>query len=359
MIHRQQTGWIGIDIGSATVKVAQLARSGGKLRVIAHSIVPRSATEAPEETESEFESLYSASGEIGAAVALAKGLRGRRAALTMPMGVCDLHHVESQGEFDEDLDSIVRHAIESTTQASADHLQFDVWPAARHENSESRVRWNVLAVARPWSDQYYSDIACNKLACETIDGLPHSLARAVGLGNRSPLTVPIAALDWGFRQATLCIVHEGEPVYARVLKGCGLESIITALSSGLEIRSEEAYSLLQKHGLNGLSIHSSNELATLVTELIAEPFDQLEKELSRTLAYIAGLRRGIKPQQILVFGGGGLIQGLEKHLTRRIKIETRVWGLEPFQESDGSAKLENQCLYGPALALSALAWEEI
>ncbi|TWU29457.1 hypothetical protein [Bythopirellula polymerisocia] len=357
MFRQQKNGWIGIDIGSATVKVAQLAQFDGKLRIIARAIVPRSAPEISEDAETENESRWSASGEIGAAVALAGGLRGRQAALTMPMGLCDIHHLDSLSDVSDDLDSVVRRAVETATQASAEHLQFDLWPAESVDGKDQPLRWNVMAVARPWSDQLYWDVVKNGFACQRIDGLPHSLARAVGLGLPTPLTLPVATLDWGSSQATFCIVQDGSPVYARMLKDCGLDRIMCSLAQGLGIRTEQAYGLLSRYGLSGLKSRNADEMAVLVAELIKEPLNQLEHELSRTISYVNGLRRSIKPQQVYVFGGGGLIRGVTNYLTRQLKIESRVWGLNPDPSVYDSSECENQCLFGPALALSALAWE--
>ncbi len=358
MFRRQQTGWIGIDIGSATVKVAQLARSGNALRVVARAIVPRSVPEVTEQLEDDIESLPSASGEIGAAVALASGLRGRRAALTMPMGLCDIHHLDSLNDVTDDLEAVVRRAIESATQASADHLQFDIWPAEFHDGTDQPIRWNVLAVARPWSDQLYWDVVENGFACQRIDGLPHSLARAVGLGLATPHMLPVATLDWGASQATFCVVHEGRPVYARVLKDCGLDRVTRSLADGLGVRTEQAYGLLQQYGLSGLKLRHADEMSLVVAELVKEPLGQLERELSRTLSYLNGLRRTILPQKVYVFGGGGLIHGVAKYLTRQLKIESQVWELNPTQFDSDTFVANSQCMFGPALALSALAWEE-
>ncbi|QEG34201.1 type IV pilus biogenesis protein PilM [Bythopirellula goksoeyrii] len=358
MFRQQKHGWIGIDIGSATVKVAQLARNGDTLRVVARAIVPRSLPVTTEERETELEPLWSASGEIGAAVALANGLRGRKAASTMPMGLCDLHHIDRLDEFSEDLDSVVRHAVESATQSSADHLQFDIWPAESHDGLNQPLRWNVLAVARPWSDQIYSDVVNNGFACQQIDGLPHTLTRAIDMGLSSERTLPVSALDWGYSQATFCIVHEGRPVYARVLKDCGLDRVIRSVSDGLDIRPEQTYGLLQQYGLSGLNSSGTDEKATLVAELIKEPLLQLENELSRTLSYVTSLRRSIKPQQLYLFGGGGLIKQLSNYLTRQLQIESRVWQLNPLPSNEHASEPEGHCLFGPALALSALAWEE-
>ncbi len=358
MFRREQTGWIGIDIGTATVKVAQLARRENQLRVITQSIVPRSASSLAIDTEQETGGLWSASGDLGAAVSLSHALQGKRAAVSMPMGYCDIHHVDNLVIGSDDYETIVRQAVESATQSSAEHLTFDIWPAEIPDNSTEPVRWNVLAAAEAWSNQLYSDVVENKFICQRIDGLPQSLARAVNLGHPNPLDCSIAALDWGFSQATFCIVKDGRPVYARVLKDCGLQRIVTSLASGLGIHCENVFGLLEKHGLRGLLSHENDEIDEVVADLITDAAEQLERELSRTLSYLDISRKSIKPEMLYLFGGGGLMQGVAEFLTRQLNIDTRVWTLNsPHEAPAHDSSFGNDCLFAQALALSALAWE--
>ena len=354
MMRRRQTGWLGIDIGSASVKVAQLARDGAGLHVLARTIVPRSAQVLAGEEEQETEKLWSASGEIRAALALDGAFRGRQAAVAMPMGLCDVHHIENLSVEEAGLDAVVRRAIEAVTQSSADHLEFDIWPAENNSQAAAAQRWNVLAVARPWSDQVYHDVVGSRLACRTIDGLPHALARAVNLTASEHPLPPVAALDWGFGQATLCIVAEGRPVYVRCLKDCSLERTLTAIATELNVTIPEAHLLLGQHGIRRQSTETIDEVTVLVGELITEPLRQLEQELTRTISHIGFQRKAIAPQQLLLFGGGALTRGLARHLTQRLRLETHVWSLG--QEHPEATKQD--CLFGTALALSALAWEE-
>ncbi len=349
MLRRTQKGWLGIDLGSTSVKVAQLARNDRGLQVIACTSVPRTA-QTTSEDEGELEQLWSASGEISAALALGAGYRGRQAAVAMPMGLCEVHHLEGLTADESELDVAIRRAIEIAARQSTDQLQYGVWPA---ESSTSQ-RWNVLAVARPWSDQVYRDVVQSGLSCHTIDGLPQALARAIGLGAQGEPLPPVAALDLGFGQATLCLVAEGRPVYVRGLKDCGLERMLTAVADELNVTHEEAHLLLRQHDTSRHAGDGGDEVTKLLAELMSEPLRQLEQELTRTLSHIGFQRKTIAPRQVMLFGGGALIRGLARHLTRRLHLETNVWSLNKTQ-----VEAANQdCLFGVALAMSALAWEK-
>ena len=279
MFRREQRGWLGIDIGTASVKVAQLVRSEDQVCVLATAQVPR-WREYPVRVKHSPESLWSARGEIRAAVAIGEGFRGRQAAATMPMGFCDVHQVGNLAVEDVDIDQEVRSAIETITQYSADHLEFDIWPA----DLGNQQRWNVLAVARPWSDRIYRDVVESGYACHTIDGVPQALARAVGLPACGQAVPPTAVLDWGFSQATFCLVAEGQPVYVRVLKDCSFQATLAAVASELGVTLDEASQLLEKYGARGLNFKTEDEVVSLIADLIAAPVRHLEGELAKTLA---------------------------------------------------------------------------
>lgn len=355
MMRRRQTGWLGIDIGSASVKVAQLARAGDGVHVLARTIVPRTAQALPVDEEQETENLWSASGEIRAAISLDGAFRGSQAAVAMPMGLCDVHHLDNLSVEEAELGSTVRLAIEAATQCSADHVEFDIWPAEVNSQAAVAQRWNVLAVARPWADRVYLDVVESRLACRTIDGLPQALARAVNLTAREQPLPPVAALDWGFGQATLCIVAEGRPVYVRCLKDCGLERTLATIATELNVTIPEAHLLLEKHGIRRPANENIDEVTALVGVLITEPLRQLEQELARTISYIGFQRKAIAPQQLVLFGGGALTRGLATHLTQRLRLETQVWSLG----KDHPEANKQDCLFGAAMALSALAWGEL
>lgn len=349
--RKRQLGWLGIDIGTAHVKVAQLVRDDKGVRVHARSMVPRSLATS----ETEDEPVWSAVGEIRTAVVAGRDFHGREAAAIMPMGFCDIHQINNPVVDDEDLDSLVRTAIENITQCSADELEFDVWSVEPGIEIAEAKRWNVLAAARPWTDRIYQDIVESGNICHTIDGVPQAIARAISLAAHGSAVPPVAALDWGYSQATLCIVADGVPAYVRALKDCGFDRVVGAVIDELGVTPDEAQQLLGQHGVRGLNSNVDDEVSALIAELLAEPLRQLENELARTLSHVGFQRRDIAPQQLLLFGGGGTIFGIERHLSTRLRLETHAWRLNQFDEQS----MADDCLFGTALALSALAWSDL
>lgn len=349
MLRREQKGWVGIDIGTANVKIAQLVRRDGELRVLATALVPRGARVAEVDSDSVASDLSSA-GEIRTAIAVGGAFHGRHAAAVMPMSYCDVHQVGSLAmQEDTDVDQEIRSAIETITQYSADHLEFDIWPA----DLANQQRWNVLAVARPWSDRIYFDVVESGYSCNVIDGVPQALARAIGLTAADDAMPPTAVLDWGFSQATFCLVADGLPVYVRVLKDCSFQAALAVVAEKLGVTSDEAAVLLEKYGARGLNFKTEDEIVSMIAELVAEPLRHLEAELAKTLSHVAVQYRNYAPRKLVLFGGGALVGGLPRYFSRKTRMDTQVWSFDKHEPHT----TKHDAIFGVAMALSALAWE--
>ncbi|MCA9230677.1 MAG: pilus assembly protein PilM [Planctomycetales bacterium] len=355
MFGIKQTGWIGIDIGTATVKLAQLSRSNNKPRLTGLAMVPRRAAWRIAELA---EQTLSSNDEICAAVSLHPGFQGKLAAITPPMALCKVHTLDRTKTHDPSDERFVRAAIELATQRSADQLQFDTWDAEPEPEGRAPRRANVLTVATHWADQFFDDLRLSGWSCQAIDGLPLALARAVAMVQPKDSTAPVAALDWGFAEATLCIVLAGNPVYVRSLKACGLNRLLDKLVESLDVTTEEAQRLLHEQGVLGHSTSSPTSIQELIEEIIADPLAQLISEYQRTVSHLQCQRRSIVPKRLVLFGGGATINGIAEQLTATLETKTTIWS--PGQELAGPINSTGLpgCLFGPAIALSALAWEK-
>lgn len=357
MLPLKQNGWIGVDVGTSAVKVAQLARSKGGLRLTGAAIVPRRSAWTAIEEFAANEPLTSAD-ELCAASSLQGGFHGRRAAATLPMALCNAHSLDPSILRQSQDDRTVRQAIEMATQSSAENLQFDLWDAEVDESGQAPKRVNLLAVSRSWSDRLFDDLTLAGWSCQTIDGLPLALARAVAMADRSETPTPVAALDWGYAKATLCIVVNGSPAYVRCFKDCGISRLLNRISENLDVSEEEAQRLLQEHGLDAASQSSSSGVGELIEEIVAEPISQVQREFTRTITHLQGQRRSILPTKLYLFGGGATIKGIEDHFSSLLNTKTNVWQFgQQYCQSSGQTDLPS-CLFGPAIALSALAWEQ-
>ncbi|NOZ41150.1 MAG: pilus assembly protein PilM [Planctomycetes bacterium] len=352
-LPQRKLGWIGVDIGTSVVKIAQVTRNKQGWRVAASAVIPRQKIWPTEQVVGDKTS--STLNELQAAQSLQQGYRGRKVAATLPMSLCDVHRLDRDLEQEANASQILRQAIETATQQSVDELQCDYWSAPA---TDSKPAWSqALTVPRSWTDQLCEDIALAGWNCEAIDGLPLALTRAVRMVSLEDSTTPLAALDWGSGRATLCFIENGQPAYVRCLKDCGLRNMLNALVESLQVTELEAQRLLEEYGISSPEIKESNDFAHLVQEIISESLKQLTEEIKRSFSHYQYVRRTHGPQHLYLFGGGGMIKNLRSHLSTRLDLETHLWQLPSSSQSLVSCDLRADCLLAQAIALSALAWE--
>ncbi|MCG8450536.1 MAG: hypothetical protein MI725_13285 [Pirellulales bacterium] len=352
-LAKKRTGWIGVDVGTSHLKVVQLVRNQRGVRLAASAIVPR--TIAWDVGEMDEDRGSSSAGELSAAASLQADFRGRRVAATLPMALCQMHQLAGSLGRDSQRERTVRQSIETTNRRSAAHLQFAAWPAEVASKGSSPVKTNVLAVPQAWSDQLCDDIAATGWSCQLVDGLPLALARAVAMVHDGDPTEAWAALDWGYSQATFCVVVNRRPVYVRGLKNCDLRRMLDSITTELDVSQSEALRLLREHGLPS---EKQSEVAEVVWELVSEPVSKLVEEMTRTISHLRSQRRTIAPAGVYLLGGGAALTGIASYLTKKLELEHRLWQLGGKGGNECSSSGLPTCMLGPAIALSALAWEK-
>jgi len=349
----RKKGWIGIDIGTSTVKVAQIVRRNDRLHLAARAIVPRPEP-WPTQTIAISEPMSSAS-ELHAAGSFLGDFRGRAAAAALSMAFCELHRLDQPPTSGIGHEQTVREAIEMATQSSSEPWQYDCWSAASTPAGPSTT--NVLTAPITWNDQLCEDIAEQGWSCQLIDGLPLALARAVQLVHPHNSTAPTAALDLGFAAATFCSVINGQATYVRSLKNCGFERLLRSLSEQLDVTPDEAQRLLHKHGLCAEESAQPGDTVELIQELADDFLSDLVEQASRTLAHLKSQRESFVPERVYLLGGGATVKGLAPHLTRALQTKVQVWQYGDEDATNASGSGLPSCLLGSAIALSTLAWE--
>ncbi len=358
MIAPRQTGWIGVDVGNATVKAVQLTRVKNALAWGESVIVPRSSSRA--DASAGQEEVLSVAEELTVVRSLGGGFRGRRVAASLPMSVCNVHTFDPPRDATREPPRITTRTLETVTGCPAGQLQFATWAAEPATGKDvQQVRTNLIAVATHWPDQLSADIAQAGWSCQVIDATPFCLARAVAMVAHHANETAVAALDWGYRRATFCVILAGRPVYVRCLKDCGLDRLLTVLTENLHVTPNEAQRLLRDYGVGFPIATATPHAEALIAELTAEPLRQLKEEISRTISHLNCQRRSIVPRQIQLLGGGAAIKGLAAHLASELSVDVHVWRFDgqPSQEVEPAGV--PSCLFGMAAALSSLAWRRV
>ena len=359
MFGRSKHGWIGLDIGARNIKLAQMEQQGGRLRLADAAIIPRAT---PWRTADHIESsVRSASQELGTALITATRLRGRLAAAQLPTTACDFNTAPVViGDDSAQVQTIAQELL--TLGIHLNQRVFDYWPGLESKASNSGI--NVLSTSQSWSEGTVRDLRSSGLSCQAIDGLPHTLARAVAQVELNP-TETIAAIDWSYTGATFVLLDNGSPVYIRQLKQTALGDTLDQFATELELDEDEATELLQSVNLAPARSEELDEISELVAEILEPTLHSMVAELQRTLSHLDNFGRQLTPKRLrlapnrfYLFGGGATIQGIDRLLSQRVGGTFSVWSSGDDDQAMAKSKGTPLCLLASAMSLSRLCWEE-
>jgi general secretion pathway protein L len=198
--------WLGIDIGSASVKVAVVRSSYRKLALVRLSCVdvaPNGAVEAVR-----LAVARALEGESEGSDAIAVAIDGARAAI---------HRLQLPATAQKQLEDVLGYELEAQVPFDLAVAVFD-WRLLEHSPVEGQLPI-VAAVARV--DDVRDRIALVK---EAIGQEPERVAvGALALGTLAPFVAAlegadsVAIVDLGAKAIEVLVIERGEPVFARTL----------------------------------------------------------------------------------------------------------------------------------------------
>ncbi len=358
MITARRKGWIGVDIGTRTVKLVQVERVGVELRLSEAVVIQR---RRPLDADDGVEPLPITSiDEIRTALSLGKRFSGRKAACILSMCSCDLKALDVPlGNSAEQRLEIAGQLNSMATSGNSDR-EFDFWqthvPGEESRSDSENV--SVLSVSQPWVAQIADDLSKAGLCCEALDGIPLALARAVQMTSDSSSREPVGVVDWGFGRATFCAVLDGRPVFVRCFQGCGFSSVTQSLCDALGVSLDEAQRLLIRHGLpdSPRSQSTPDELQVVIGDVATQPLGAIVHELNRTLSFLKGQRSALAPSRIWLCGGGGTVKNITGFLETRIGVPVEVWRWSNAGIRQQTVGEYPSGILVPAIAASSLAW---
>ena len=343
-------GLIGVDIGTHSVKAAQLSKIGNQLELTSAAIVERETAWNPDSVSVPGSTPLASEAAIRAALERGQ-FHGRRIASCVSMAVC---HAQAL-HVSEDDPVHRQHAIKAELVGHHGNVPFEYghWPLFHGTHARSD-NIGTLSLESSWANQISSDFRASAADCDILDGVPLALARAVSL--QHPSGEPVAAIDWGHSDACYHAVLGHNSEFTRRLRNCGLRRCQKAVMKELRIDEFEVQFLLNTQGVRETSASANQRLPQLVERLIIEPLNDLIAEIDRTLSFLSERHDNLMPQRIYLFGGGATIRNIGPYLTERLGVPVERWTAGLVEETGDWSESE-LCLLGPAMALSLLGWK--
>ncbi len=323
---------IGVDIGEAGLRLVQLAESDNGLSVHRAAVwtsgFGRSGTLNQEIIADRFSQFAQQTGFVG---------RCAIGCLSLPS--IEIHPLElpsTGGQVaDDELAKAAAWQIHRLTTLDSTGLQTALWPLP----GSKRAKTTHVGVAAPREQVERRLGMCDAagLDCTQVDVASCALANLIWrLLGRSPEQV-WGVLDVGHRFTRLAICVDDIPVMVRSFEMGGWVWT-KQISEALQLSEDAAERNKKEFGLSGKGQDqggSGQELSALILGILRDDLQRLSLEAERSYEYVLQCYPTRTPGNLVMVGGGSLLEGLGEYLAERLGIAVHPLGSCP----SGSAQV--------------------
>ena len=340
---RKETA-IGLDIGSGSIKMAEVVMRGNKpfLRRAAVMAMPEHIVEegsvVDEELLSEFLSRMAAKhGFSSGSVALALGGRSMF-----------IREVVFPRMSEKELREAIRWDLEKYVPFSAEQLYFDFWTIGPG-STEVDLRILLVAVPRDLVDTMVRVLGKSGLKMVAIEIEPLAVQRTL------PVAHDCMLIDIGADVSQMTLFQNNCPVFTRSIP-IGGDRITEAIMEKMHLPREQAERLKfnggiglveSKHEVTSSSIVDAIDEAlddALGVAEVEQFFTELSGEVRRTLEYYQVQNRSFTISQVFLTGGGAKTEGLTERLSRALDLP--VFLHDPIADMEITASFNREYLKG-------------
>lgn len=320
---------IGIDIGSRTIKAAQLLSTDSDDTLTALAMIPR---QQPGPTITKEDILHVRH------VLRRQGFVGRHLVLAVPDEQLLRGHLDlPAGVTGEPATQMARMELARIHQVDPQSFEMVHWGLSGSDSEQGQTNGQSVAVACPHTaaEQLLDTVEAGGLEVQALDVRTAAAARTCRRLTLAPPALT-AILDLGWSSSKLMLVSGGTVVYERMLKS-QLGALTKTLSERFQLDDLAAYQIIDNVGLSRKTEFGDLDTASLdiIQRFMTGHFRNMVEELQVPFSYAAHqyMQEGI--QRLLLLGGGAAVPGLTEHLTEALHME--VCRAAPSQLVDGTA----------------------
>jgi len=335
---------IGLDLGSRTIKAAQLTGRGDGLRL------RTSCFDRPAEAIEAEQSLPDAA-ELKATMSVLRqqGLKGHDVVIAVPQSVLLNAMLELPPLADtEAATQLARVEFARVHKTEPESCETGFWRLPKPEHSKPGLKLIGTGLRREDADLLLDTAEQAGVNIVAIDASALAVLRSAEFASPSQGHT-VALLDIGWGSARIDLSSKNQIVYQRVLTDIGLGGLIANLREQFDLDSNEACHLLgltARHHDN-----TSREVMAAATGVVDDFAERLAREVNRTMEYCQRLYPDVPTRGIQLLGGGAAIAGLTGKFSRFTEHPVELLAITAH--SPKPAAIEQPVVACPGIALAA------
>lgn len=315
--------YLGLDIGSQNIKIAQLKKPAEKYQIVALGLAP-----APKSLESEAEADLVAIAETIKKLVSASKVSVKEVVSALPEDKIFARIVEFPRMDEKELNSAIEWEAEQyipypLSEAIIDHQLIE---SPSQMVSAGKIEVFLVAALRTLVEKYTRVIEMAGLKPVALETEMVALARSLLI----PKSAPTIIVDLGARATDLALVENGQIVLTRSLPSAG-EAITRALVSTLGLKESQAEEYKKAYGMD------ESKLEGKIKEAVGPILDVVIKEIEKTLSFYQDRNKSQKIDRVILAGGTAHLPEIVNLFAKELGIEVEMGN--PFQQIEGSAEV--------------------
>ncbi len=299
---------IGLDIGSTSIKLAELAPSGKKWKLLTMASMP-----SPKNWMS---NIKDNSAEITSSIIkLTKeaGVHTRRVVVALPEEQVSSHIIELPSMEDAEVEQALQWQVEQYIPMPLDQAVWSFQVVRRDTVGNSGIEVLVAAVAKNIVEFYRSVTESAGLEVLALETELMSTARSV-LPSSSQLALVV---DIGSNSTDMGLVQNGNLLYTRAIPTASM-AFNRAIETGLGLESNQAEEYKNTYGF------STNHLEGKLVEVMSPVLNMIIEEIKKTIDFYSTKHRGETVKFITLSGGAAALPDIVGLISAKLGIEVNM-----------------------------------
>ncbi|MFZ5845380.1 MAG: type IV pilus assembly protein PilM [Patescibacteria group bacterium] len=303
---------VGLDIGSHTIKLIELAREKDRAALLAAGSCPTPPKALTSNVAADSEAI---------AIAIKKllkdtGATSRKVNVALPESQVFTRVIEVPQLSQRELVSAIRWEAEQYIPLPLDQVNVDF--TVLRESRETKTKMmEVLLVAAPKAllERYLTILELAELQAEGVETEIIAASRALVRSAPGIKTVMIVSL--GAQTTDLAILHGGILAFTRSISAGG-EALSRALAQGLEFNLAQAEEFKRTYGLE------RDKLQGKIVAAAKPIMDTIIGEIKRAIAFYQEKYKDERVETIILNGGTARLPGMVVYIAENIGVEAQL-----------------------------------
>jgi len=300
----------GLDLGSNSIKIAQVNREGNKFRLLTAGLAPSPQPGLQSEAEKDLVAVATAIKKLHQETKVST----KNAVIALPEGQIFTRVVDFPPMSESELAQAVPWEAEQFVPMPLSEVNIDwqIVPYPKGEKIEEKTRVFVAAAPKMLINKYTKILEMAGFTVTAIETEIIAAARALFLSS----DLPVLLTNLGARSCDLAVITKGQVILTRSIPTAG-EALTRAISNVLSLEQAQAEEYKITYGL------SESYLEGKIKKAIMPVFEVVVSEIKKVLIYWRE-RETKTISSIIIAGGTANLPELGTFLTKELGIEVQI-----------------------------------